>query len=85
MEPYHDQQFITYVVQSLVEHPDQVVVERTTDDQGVLLTLSIHAEDMGRVIGRMGATAKAIRTLLRVVGIKNNARISLKINEPHGN
>jgi predicted RNA-binding protein YlqC (UPF0109 family) len=83
MEQHHDQQFITYVVQSIVSHPDQVVVERTTDEQGVLLTLSLAKEDMGQVIGRMGATAKAIRTILRVVGMKNNARISLKINEPH--
>lgn len=80
-----DQDFIRYIVHSIVDHPDQVSVDRTVDEQGVLLTLSVAAEDMGKVIGREGQTAKAIRTLLRVVGMKNNARISLKINEPHGN
>ena len=80
----HDQQFTQYVIQSIVDYPEQVTVERTVDEQGVLLALSVAAEDMGKVIGREGQTAKAIRTLLRVVGMKNNARISLKINEPHG-
>lgn len=80
---HHDQQFTQYVIESIVEHPEQVVVERTTDEQGVLLVVSVAQEDMGKVIGRTGQTAKALRTLLRVVGMKNNARVSLKINEPH--
>ena len=80
----HDTQFVQYVIQSIVDKPDQVVVERTTDEQGVLITLTVSKEDMGKVIGREGQTAKAIRTLLRVVGMKNDARVSLKINEPYG-
>jgi predicted RNA-binding protein YlqC (UPF0109 family) len=61
-----------------------VKVNRTLDEMGVLLTLDVHAEDMGKIIGRSGNTAKAIRTLLRVVGMKNDARVNLKINEPEG-
>ena len=79
-----DQSFLEYVVKSLVEHPDDVKIERTIDEMGVLLTLTVHADDMGKIIGRSGATAKAIRTLLRVVGMKNDARVNLKINEPEG-
>ena len=79
-----DQQFLEYVIKSLVDHPDSVIVNRTVDEMGVLLTLDIHPEDMGKIIGRSGNTAKAIRTLLRVVGMKNNARVNLKINEPVG-
>ncbi len=73
-----------FVVKGLVEHPDAVKIGRTVDEMGVLLTLDLHAEDMGKVIGRSGNTAKAIRTLLRVVGMKHNARVNLKINEPPG-
>lgn len=79
-----DQQFLETVVTSLVDHPDSVKIERTVDEMGVLLTLDVHAEDMGKIIGRSGNTAKAIRTLLRVVGMKNDARVNLKINEPEG-
>jgi len=79
-----DQQFLETVVKSLVDHPESVTVNRTVDEMGVLLTLSVHAEDMGKIIGRSGNTAKAIRTLLRVVGMKNDARVNLKINEPEG-
>lgn len=79
-----DKNFLEYVVKELVDHPDSVKVERTVDQMGVLLTLDVHPEDMGKVIGRSGATAKAIRTLLRVVGMKNNARVNLKILEPEG-
>jgi len=68
----------------LVDNPDDVKVTRTVDEMGVLLLLDVHPEDMGKIIGRQGATAKAIRTLLRVVGMKNNARVNLKINEPEG-
>lgn len=79
-----DQEFLEYVIKSLVESPDAVKVNRTVDEMGVLLTLDVDAGDMGTVIGRNGATAKAVRTLLRVVGLKNSARVNLKINEPVG-
>jgi predicted RNA-binding protein YlqC (UPF0109 family) len=79
-----DQEFLEFVVKGLVEHPEDVKVNRVVDEMGVLLTLDLNAEDMGKVIGRSGNTAKAIRTLLRVVGMKNSARVNLKINEPAG-
>lgn len=80
-----DVQFLEYVVKALVSHPDDIKIKRTVDEMGVLMTLDVHPDDMGKVIGRSGNTAKAIRILLRVVGMKNNARINLKINEPLGN
>ncbi len=79
-----DQQFLEQLVKALVDHPESVKINRTVDEMGVLLTLDVHAEDMGKIIGRSGNTAKAIRTLLRVVGMKNEARVNLKINEPAG-
>ena len=79
-----DQQFLEYVIKALVDHPEDVKINRVVDEMGVLLTLSVHQEDMGKVIGRSGATAKAIRTVLRVVGMKNDARVNLKIEEPEG-
>ncbi len=79
-----DQEFLEFVVKGLVEHPEEVKIGRTVDEMGVLLTLDLNPEDMGKVIGRSGNTAKAIRTLLRVVGMKHNARVNLKINEPAG-
>ena len=79
-----DQEFLEYVVKSLVDNADKVKVVRTVDEMGVLMTLSVDAPDMGKVIGRDGNTAKAIRTLLRTVGMKNNSRVNLKINEPEG-
>ena len=79
-----DQQFLEQVVKALVDHPESVKINRTVDEMGVLLSLDVHAEDMGKIIGRSGNTAKAIRTLLRVVGMKNDARVNLKINEPEG-
>lgn len=84
METHEDKQFLEMVVKALVDHPDAVSIERTVDEMGVLLTLDVHAEDMGKIIGRSGNTAKAIRTLLRVVGMKHDARVNLKINEPEG-
>lgn len=84
MEKELDQEFLESVVTSLVDNPDDVKIERTVDEMGVLLTLDVHPDDMGKIIGRSGNTAKAIRTLLRVVGLRNNARINLKINEPEG-
>jgi predicted RNA-binding protein YlqC (UPF0109 family) len=79
-----DYQFLDYVVKTLVDNPDDVKIDRTVDEMGVLLTLSVHKDDMGKIIGRQGNTAKAIRILLRVVGMKNNARVNLKVNEPEG-
>ena len=81
---YEDAAFLEYVIKALVDNPDEVRVERTVDEMGVLITLDVHKDDMGKVIGRSGNTAKAVRTLLRVVGMKNNARVNLKINEPEG-
>ena len=80
----HDTKFLDFVIRALVEHPDDVKITRTVDEMGVLMTLDVNREDMGKIIGREGNTAKAIRTLLRVVGMKNNARVNLKINEPEG-
>lgn len=80
----NDQEFLEYVVKALVDNPDDVKVNRQVDEMGVLLTLDVNPADMGKVIGRSGNTAKAIRILLRVVGMKNNARVNLKINEPEG-
>lgn len=82
--PNSDQQFLEFVVKALVDNPDDVKVNRQVDEMGVLLTLDVNPADMGKVIGRSGNTAKAIRILLRVVGMKNNARVNLKINEPAG-
>ena len=84
MEKFVDQEFLEYLVKSIVDHPDDVKLERTVDELGVLLRLKVNAADMGQVVGRQGATAKAIRSLLRIVGIKNNARVNLKIEEPEG-
>ena len=74
-----DQQFVEYIVTSLVGYPDDVVVDRIVDEKGVLLTLTVNPEDLGRVIGRRGATAQSLRTLLRALGTKNSARYNLKI------
>ncbi len=79
-----DQEFLDYVIKALVDNPGEVKTNRTVDEMGVLLTLEVGAADMGKIIGRQGNTAKAIRTLLRVVGMKNNSRVNLKINEPVG-
>jgi len=79
-----DEDFLRSVVEALVEHKDAVQISRSVDEMGVLLTLDVHRDDMGKVIGRAGNTAKAIRTLLRVIGMKNNARVNLKVNEPEG-
>jgi hypothetical protein len=72
------------IVKALVDHPEDIKIKRSVDEMGVLITLDVHPEDMGKVIGRKGNTAKAIRSLLRVVGMRNNARVNLKINEPEG-
>src|ERR1700727_1747691 len=82
--PDMDQEFVEYVVKALVGHPEDVHVRRSVDDMGVLLELSVSPEDMGKVIGKAGATAKSIRTLLRVLGSRSDARVNLKIIEPEG-
>lgn len=79
-----DKAFLDYVVKALVDHPEDVKIDRTVDEMGVLITMTVNSADMGKIIGRQGNTAKAIRTLLRVIGMKNNARVNLKINEPEG-
>ena len=79
-----DQEFLEFVVKSIVGNPNDVTTERIVDERGVLLSLTINPTDMGYVIGRKGQTAQAIRTLLKIVGAKNNARVNLKINEPEG-
>lgn len=79
-----DKAFLEYVVKALVDNPNDVKIDRTVDEMGVLITLTVNSADMGKIIGRQGNTAKAIRTLLRVIGMKNNARVNLKINEPEG-
>ncbi len=77
-----DQEFLEYVVKSLVNYPDDVKIKREVDEMGVLLTLSVNPADVGQVIGRQGATARAIRTLVRLVGLKSKARVNLKIETP---
>ncbi|PIR68160.1 RNA-binding protein [Candidatus Nomurabacteria bacterium CG10_big_fil_rev_8_21_14_0_10_35_16] len=79
-----DKEFLEYVVKALVDNPNDVKIDRTLDEMGVLISLTVNPADMGKIIGRMGNTAKAIRTLLRIIGMKNNARVNLKINEPEG-
>ncbi len=84
MQATSDKDFLEFLVKAIVDHPDDVVIDRRVDEMGVLLSLKVHAQDMGQIVGRQGSTAKAIRSLLRIVGIKNNARVNLKIEEPEG-
>ena len=84
MAEHKDKEFVEIIVREIVSHPEDVKVERTVDEMGVLLTLHINPADMGYVIGRQGQTARSIRTLLKIVGAKNNARVNLKIYEPEG-
>ena len=79
-----DQEFVEYIVKSIVSHPEDVTTDRAIDEMGVLITLKINPEDMGYVIGRQGQTARAVRHLLKIVGARNNARVNLKIQEPEG-
>ena len=76
--------FVDFLIKALVDNPNDVKINRTVDEMGVLLTLDVNPADMGKIIGREGNTAKAIRTLLRIVGMKNNSRVNLKISEPAG-
>lgn len=84
MAEYPEKDFLEFLVKSIVDHPEDVEVERKIDEMGVLLSLKVNRQDMGQVVGRDGSTAKAIRSLLRIVGVKNNARVNLKILEPEG-
>jgi len=79
-----DKEFLEYVVKALVDNPGDVKIDRKVDEMGVLLSLKVNPEDMGQIVGRGGATARAIRSLVRIVGIKNHARVNLKIEEPEG-
>ena len=79
-----DRDFVEYVVKQLVDHPEDTEVIRSVDDLGVLITLKVHPEDMGKIIGKSGQTAKSLRILLRVIGAKKNLRVNLKIVEPGG-
>lgn len=79
-----DREFVEYIAKALVTKPEAVEVRRSVDDMGVLLELTVDADDMGKIIGRAGATAKSIRTLLRVLGAKSDERVNLKIIEPEG-
>jgi predicted RNA-binding protein YlqC (UPF0109 family) len=83
-EKVKDVEFLEYVIKSIVDEPDAVKVNREVDERGVLISLDVDAKDMGMIIGRQGSTAKAIRTLLRVIGARNDSRVNLKINEPEG-
>jgi len=83
-EKFADKEFLEYIVKALVTHPEEVKVDRKVDEMGVLLSLKVHPEDMGQIIGRQGSTARAIRNLVRIVGLKNHARVNLKIEEPEG-
>ena len=84
MTDQKDKEFLEYIIKSLVDNQDAVKVERSVDEMGVLLSLKVDPSDMGKIIGKGGATAKAIRTLLKAAGVKNRARINLMIEEPAG-
>ena len=79
-----DQDFLEFIIKTLVDHPEDVKVDRKVDEMGVLLSLKVNPEDMGQIIGKAGSTARAIRNLVRIVGLKNHARVNLKIEEPAG-
>jgi len=79
-----DKDFLESIVKALVDHPEDVKIDRKVDEMGVLLSLKVNPKDMGQIIGRAGSTAKAIRSLVRIIGLKNQARVNLKIEEPVG-
>ncbi len=79
-----DKEFLEFIIKALVDHPEDVKLDRKVDEMGVLLTLKVNSEDMGQIIGRAGSTARSIRSLVRIVGLKNHARVNLKIEEPEG-
>src|SRR4030043_353500 len=80
----NDKEFLEYIVKTLVDNPGDVKVDRKVDEMGVLLSLKVNPEDMGQIIGKAGSTARSIRSLVRIVGLKNHARVNLKIEEPEG-
>ncbi len=84
MAEIKDEDFLEFIIKSLVDHPDDVKIDRKVDEMGVLLTLKVNPEDMGQIIGKQGSTIRAIRSLVRIVGLKNHARVNLKIEEPAG-
>ncbi len=83
-QPVSDKDFLEYVVKALVDNPDDVEIERRVDEMGVLLLLKVSPKDMGQIIGKAGSTAKSIRNLIRIIGLKHQARVNLKIEEPVG-
>ena len=84
MTTEHDREFVEYVIKSIVTNPDAVAVTRSVDELGVLITVKVDPKDMGLLIGRAGSTAKSIRTLARIVGMRSNARVNVRIEEPEG-
>jgi len=83
-EKEKDKEFLEFLIKALVDHPEDVKVDRKVDEMGVLLSLKVNSEDMGQIIGKQGSTARAIRGLIRIIGLKNHARVNLKIEEPEG-
>ncbi len=83
-QPVADQDFLEYIIKALVDHPEDVKVDRKVDEMGVLLSLNVNPKDMGQIIGKAGSTAKSIRNLVRIIGLKHQARVNLKIEEPAG-
>ncbi len=79
-----DKEFLEFIIKALVDHPEDVKLDRKVDEMGVLLSLKVNPEDMGQIIGKEGSTARSIRSLVRIVGLKNHARVNLKIEEPEG-
>lgn len=77
-----DVEFLEYLTKALCDHPEAVKIERKVDEMGVLLSLKVHPDDMGQIIGKQGQTVKAIRHLVRIIGLKNHARVTLRIEEP---
>ena len=84
MSDEQDKEFVEFIIKGIVNHPGDVSIERSVDEMGVLLTVKVHPEDMGIIIGRQGATAKSIRSLARIRGMRNNARVNIRIIEPDG-
>lgn len=84
MANFVDREFVEYIIKQIVNKPDEVEVTRKVDEMGVLIEVKVNPEDMGLLIGRAGSTAKAIRTLARIIGMRNNARVNLRIVEPEG-
>ncbi len=83
-KPVADHEFLEFIVKALVDNPDDVEIDRKVDEMGVLLSLKVNPQDMGQIIGKAGSTAKSIRNLIRIIGLKNQARVNLKIEEPAG-